>query len=152
MNRTSTSEQPTRPKWEIDERLERMISHDIRVAAESFSPVRWNGEAVPMLVPVRSLILPDNTQVGVLPVFFEGRLRQFERRIGVVCVSLDAPTLVEASVEGVVAYRGAAAVVVRGPATVCLAYPFRVERLPQDPDNYWEDVRIVAAQFRLPFP
>ncbi|MCZ7640441.1 MAG: hypothetical protein M5U12_32925 [Verrucomicrobia bacterium] len=34
------------------------------------------------------LILPDGSQPGAVPVFFEGRLREFERRIGVVVVSL----------------------------------------------------------------
>jgi hypothetical protein len=104
------------------------------------------------LVPVRELYLPDNTQAGGLPVFFEGRLRQFERQIGVVCVHLDAPTTAERATEGVVCFRGQAAILLRGPAVVELAFPFHVERLPDDPNNYWLDLRLPQAQFELTFP
>ena len=122
-----------------------------RVAAEAFFPVRWNGEVLPTAIPVRDLILPDNTQPGLLPVFFEGRLRRFERRIGVVFVTLDAPVAADASAEGMLFLRGMRAVLLRGPAVVQLAVPFRVERLPDNIANYWEDLRFPAAQFRLPF-
>ena len=120
------------------------------MAAESFFPIRWNGEVLPLAIPVRDLILPDNTLPGQLPVFFEGRLRRFERRIGVVFVTLEAPTAPR-STEGMVFLRGTAAVLLQGPAVVQLAVPFRVERLPDNRANYWEDLRFPAAQFRLPF-
>jgi len=139
-----------RPQWTIDLRLKRLLGQEVRVAAESFFPIRWNGEVLPAAIPVRDLILPDNTQPGLLPVFFEGRLRRFERRIGVVFVTLDAP-VAERSAEGMLFLRGMAAVLLRGPAVVQLAVPFRVERLPDDEANYWEDLRFPTAQFRLPF-
>jgi len=50
-----------RPPWTIDLRLERWLGQDVRVAAESFFPIRWNGEVLPLAIPVRDLILPDNT-------------------------------------------------------------------------------------------
>ena len=43
------------------------------------------------------------------------------------------------------------AVLLRGPALVQLAFPFQVERLPADEENYWRDVRIPRAQFEFPF-
>lgn len=104
---------------------------------------------LPTAIPVRDLILPDNTQPGLLPVFFEGPLRRFERRIGVVFATLDAP-VAERSAEGMLFLRGMAVILLHGPAVVPLAIPFRVERLP-DEANYWEDLRFPAAQFRLPF-
>ena len=53
--------------------------------------------------------------------------------------------------EGTVLVRGVPAVILRGPAIVRLAFPFRVEPRPADEANYWEDLRFPTAQFRLPF-
>lgn len=36
-------------------------------------------------------------------------------------------------------------------ATVKLAVPFKVERLPSEPDNYWSDLRLPCVQFTFPF-
>ena len=141
-----------RQKWAIDRALDGLISADIRVAAKAFSPTRWTGEEAARLLPVRQLILPDNSQPDGLPVFFEGRLRQFERQIGVVFAWLDPPTTQEETAEGVVCFRGQTTVIVRGPALVELAFPFQVERLPTDSENYWRDLRLPRAQFELPFP
>ena len=152
MQAMPTDEVLARKPWAIDLRLQQMVGRDVRAAVDAFSPVRWNGEAWPILSPVRDLILPDNSRVGNLAVFFEGRLRQFERRIGVVYVALDSPSSPDASVEGIVQFRRRQAVILRGPATVRLAYPFRVEPLPHDADNYWEDLRVPTAQFRLRLP
>jgi len=52
--------------------------------------------------------------------------------------------------DGLVQFRGTAAVVVQGPATVRLSFPFRVEPLPTDSVNYWEDLRGFRAQLQLP--
>jgi len=52
--------------------------------------------------------------------------------------------------EGTVLLPGVSAVLLRGPAIVRLAFPFRVEPLPAEV-NYWEDLRFPTAQFRLPF-
>ena len=141
-----------RRKWAIDCVLDGLISADIRVAARAFSPLRWTGETPPRMVPVRDLILPDNSQSAGLPVFFEGRFRRFERHIGVVLAWLDPPTTPDGTAEGVVCFRGHIIVIVRGPALVELAFPFQVERLPADPVNYWRDLRVPRAQFELPFP
>ncbi len=138
-----------RVKWEIDRTLNRLIGADVRVAARAFSPVPPNRQRSPRLISVRELFLPDNSQPGALPVFFEGCLRQFERRIGVVTVRLDAPALVDAAGEGAVFFRRRMAVVLRGPALVELASPFCVERLPEDTGNYWRDLRMPGVQFEL---
>ena len=53
--------------------------------------------------------------------------------------------------DGLLSFRGSTAVLVRGPAVVQLTFPFRVERLPADPDNYWRDLRMPRAQFELTF-
>jgi hypothetical protein len=67
MDASNTNAAATRPRWTIDDRLERLVGHDVRVAAEAFAPVRWNGEPALCLIPVRDLILPDNSQAaGVL--------------------------------------------------------------------------------------
>jgi hypothetical protein len=140
-----------RPRWDIDHTLEGLTGHDIRAAAKAFSPTPRNGEVPLRFIPVRDLFLPDNSQPAGLPVFFEGRLQHFERQIGVVFVRLDAPASVAASSEGTVFFRGHAAVILRGPAVLELAFPFHVERLPEDPDNYWRDLRVPRAQFEFPF-
>lgn len=95
-------------------------------------------------------ILPDNSWPGLLPGFFEGRLRQFDRRVGVVNVTLDAMDLLEPTADGGVRFGGAAALVLQGPATVRLSFPFRMEPLPTDPAKYWEDLRAFRAQLQLP--
>ena len=140
-----------RQQWEIDRTLERLRGEDVRVVAKSFSPPTRNGHPPLRFLPVRDLYLPDNSQPAGRPVFFEGRLLEFERQIGVVFVRLDAPAAVAASPEGAVLFRGKAAVILRGPAVLELAFPFHVERLPADPDNYWRDLRVPRAQFEFPF-
>ena len=149
MDPITTNGPTARRVWDIDRRLCPWVGRDVRIAVDAFSPARWEGDGLPLLSPVRDLILPDNSRVGSLPVFFEGRLRRFERRIGVVYVGLEAPTAPDASVEGIVLFRGALSVILRGPATVRCDYPFRVEPVPIGPLNYWEDLRIPTAQFRL---
>jgi hypothetical protein len=136
-----------RPKWQIDEVLEGLIGQDIRVAVESFSP---SGSSPRIFVASRNLVLPDNSRVDGLPLYFEGKLHQFVREIGVVHVDLEAPASQEHCAEGIVCFRGTTAAVLRGPATVRLAHPFRVERLPADPESYWADLRFPRAQFQLP--
>jgi hypothetical protein len=62
----------TRPKWEIDLVLERLVGEEIRVAARAFTPVRKPGEKPLALSPVRTLFLPDNSRPAGLPVFLRG--------------------------------------------------------------------------------
>jgi hypothetical protein len=139
-----------RLKWSIDHTLEAMLGEEVRVAAQSLAPplppnappLRW--------IPVQELYLPDNTQPGGLPVFFEGRLLEFERQIALVFVRLGAPSSAAFSAEGVVFFRGRAAVILHGPALVELAHPFQVERLPTNADNYWRDLHGPGAQFEFP--
>jgi hypothetical protein len=153
MDAMDTSCEPMqRPKWDVDRQLEGFLGEQVRVAAESFTPPRANGELWPRLIPVADLILPDNSSAGALPVYFEGRLEAFERRIGVVDVILSALTgLSESASEGITAFRGSTAVVLPGPARVRLAFPFLVERLPADDENYWRDLRGPRAQLEFPW-
>ncbi|HRZ35709.1 MAG TPA: hypothetical protein P5534_05020 [Candidatus Paceibacterota bacterium] len=143
-------ESTQRPKWQIDRLLESLIDRDIRVAAQAFSPTSWTGEGLPRLRPVRDLFLPDNSRPDSLPVFFEGRLRSFERTIGVVVVCLDSPTTPDPASEGTNLFRAETVVILRGPAVVQLAFPFHVERVPTDAENYWRDLRVPRAQFEFP--
>lgn len=143
--------QAHRHQWAIDRTLEGLLGQDVRAAAKSFAPALLNGAKTLRFLPVRDLYLPDNTQPAGLPVFFEGRLLEFERQIGVVFVRLDSPALPYTS-EGAVLFRGRAVVIVRGPAAVELTSPFQVERLPTDVDNYWRDLRLPCAQFEFGFP
>ena len=145
------TQQNHRPPWEVDRHLERLRGENVRVAAKSFSPAPGHGHAPLRLLPVRDLYLPDNSQPAGRPVFFEGRLLEFERQIGVVFVRLEAPTACAASAQGAVLFRGQAAVILRGPAVLELAFPFHIERMPSDPDNYWRDLRLPRAQFEFPF-
>ena len=139
-----------RPQWDVDRILAQLLGDYVRVAAKSFS-LRSLHDAAPLrFIPVRDLYLPDNSQPVGLLVFFEGKLLEFERQIGVVFVRLDAPALVTDSPDGTVFFRGKAAVILRGPAVLELAFPFHVEKLPDDPDNYWRDLRMPCAQFEFP--
>ena len=141
-----------RPRWEIDRLLDSLIGIDVRVAAKSFSPPPpAYVDKPPKLMPVRDLFLPDNSQPEWLSVFFEGQLQHYERQIGVVFVKLDAPALLETAIDGLVYFRGQTAIILRGPAVVELAFPFQVERLPADPENYWRDLRLPCAQFEFPY-
>jgi hypothetical protein len=140
-----------RPQWDIDRLLAGLIDANVRVAAKAFSPMPRNGKAAGRFVPVRNLYLPDNSRADGLPVFFEGRLGEFDRQIGVVFARLDAPTATDAASEGQVLFRGKTAVILRGPALVELAFPFQVERLPADAENYWRDFRSARVQFEFPF-
>ena len=141
-----------RPKWAIDRWLERLLGAEVRAAAKSFSLASCHDAAPLRFIPVRDLYLPDNSQPAGLPVFFEGRLLEFERQIGVVFVRLDAPALATDSPDGTVFFRGKAAVILRGPAALELAFPFHVEKLPNDPDNYWRDLHAPQAQFEFSSP
>jgi len=140
-----------RPRWDIDRLLDGLTGEAVRVAAKSFSPVPLNGATPRRFMPVRDLFLPDNSQPASVPVFFEGRLFQFERQIGVVSVHLDAPPWPHGASEGMLNFRGKTAVILHGPAVVELAFPFQVERLPADAENYWRDLRVPRAQFEFAF-
>jgi hypothetical protein len=139
-----------RPKWQIEELLDRLAGAEVRIAAEAFSPSGWDMKVPIGLIPVAELVLPNNRAAADLPVYFEGRLEQFTRRIGVVYVWLGPPGLSGESVEGMVYFRGRTVAILRGPAIVQLACPFQVEKLPSDPGNYWRDLHFPRVQFELP--
>ncbi len=144
-----SAHQTARPEWDIDRVLAALVGCDVRVAAEAFAPIGADGQPSPAFIGVQDLLLPDNTRPEGRPVFFEGKLRQFTRQIGVVHVWLDAPSGPTASAQGVIYFRGGSAVLVHGPAVVRLAFPFRVERLPCDEGNYLRDLRFARVQFDL---
>ena len=152
ITRTMSDGPTNRPRWQIDQVLDDLMGADIRVEAKSFSPLPWTVGKQPRLLPVGQLILPDNTPAVGFPVFFEGQLLSFERRIGMVVVALESPSTRDGISEGLNFFRGRTSVILRGPAVVELAFPFRVERLPLDPENYWRDLRQPRAQFEFPFP
>ena len=106
---------------------------------------------MPKLTSVRDLVLPDNTAARGLPVFFEGRLERWRRRIGVVHLWLSAPAERHRFGDGVLLFRGRSVVLLSGPATVELGVPFHVEALPATARNYWQDLRRPRVQFDLPF-
>lgn len=123
---------------------------DVRVAARNFSPRINAAKRVPPLLLVRELFLPDNTHPQGIPVFFEGNLKWFRRQIGVVIVCLDAPKFPDGACDGFVPFRGKLGAIVRGPTIVELDFPFLIERLPADSENYWRDLRLPRVQLKLP--
>ena len=145
-------ELPTRSTWPIDRLLESCLGAEIRILAKAFAPSPWNGRLPTGFRLVGDLYLPDNSQPGDLPVFFEGRLQCYERQIGVVFVGLESPSLPKRSPEGRVFLRGSSVVIIKGPAVVELAFPFQVERLHPDPSNYLRDRRHLGARFDPPSP
>lgn len=134
--------------WEIDTKLKSLVGCDVRVLARSFTP----GGLTPIpLQAVEHLLLPDQSQPELKPVYFEGNLLSFERRIGVVRVSLDAPILKETASDGHITFRGKLVVFIKGPAIVELESPLRIERLPANSENYWQDIKMPGAQFEFPW-
>ena len=139
-----------RPQWKIDQILQGLIGVDVRVAAESFSPVSRNRQTK-QIIDASNLILPDNHRAAGLPIYLEGRLEEFQRRIGLVYVRLGPPISRTITPDGIVVFRGMKAVILKGPANVKLAYPHFVERIPEDSENYWIDLRESRAQLKFPF-
>jgi hypothetical protein len=140
-----------RPKWDVDRRLEANVGQDVRVAAAAFRLINHLGAPGPRWISIKELILPDNREVADLPVFFEGKLESFIREAAIVTDQLGNPRCPRSPANGTVHFRGGCAAVLQGPAQVQLAYPFSVEKLPSDSDNYWEDLRRPMAQFAFSF-
>ena len=111
MDPTETAPLPPRPQWAIDRQLAGLVGCHLRGAVDSFSPPHWDGKCPSGLIQVKDLCLPDNLRPGSHPVFFEGRLRTFQRRIGVVFAALDAPAFPGRVADGVISFRGNLAVV-----------------------------------------
>jgi hypothetical protein len=76
--------------------------------------------------------------------FSKGKLESFVREAAVVTVMLREPQCSRSPTNGAVQFRGAQAAVLQGPAEVRLAYPFVVERLPDDPGNYWRELGLAG--------
>ena len=139
-----------KPTWEIDRVLQNLVGAQIRVGAETFAPFAQGRSVQERLTPASQLILPNNTPVDGQPVFFEGRLDQFSRQIGLVRVQLGPAEGFGA--QGMILFRGRGAVILPGPVVVQLSVPFHVERLPLGEGNYWRDLRLPCAQLLFNFP
>jgi hypothetical protein len=81
---TMGTELTKRPKWG-----DHLVGEEARVAARSFFSVPHNSDEALRFIHVRHLFLPDNSQPACRSVFFEGRLQQYGRHVGVVFVRLD---------------------------------------------------------------
>lgn len=138
--------QAERPRWEIDFKLQSLLGSPVRVAVDSFAPPGRPKD----FFPAQGLLLPENNRADGRCVYFEGVLRDYVRKVGVVYALLDS-VRIDNSAQGVTFFRGTQSAIVRGPATVKLSYPFRVEALPEDPANYWRDLRYPRCQFTFPF-
>ena len=66
-------------------------------------------------------------------------------------VELESPTTPKLAPEATVDFSSSTAVILHGPAVVELTFPFLVEKVPPDSDNYWRDLRFPGTQFELPF-
>jgi hypothetical protein len=140
-----------RQEWEIDRRLKALLGENVRVRVSSFLPGKATVNGSPP-VDVKTLRLPDNSTVDE-PLFLEGKLEDFQRRIGVVYVTLGLSTLPAGeAANGRVSFRGASAVVLQGPARVQLHPTLFVERIPSDPNVYWNHLTAPEAQLDLPMP
>lgn len=138
-----------RRRWEIDARLSALVGRPVRVGARAFAPQGWTRTENRDLITAAQLILTDGS-TAVLPLLFEGRLLDYVRRIAVVHVRLDGLDSNECGGDGVVAFRGATATILRGPALVELAFPFFAEALPLDASNYFADRQAARCQLLLP--
>lgn len=138
-----------RKQWPIDKRLFSLIGAPIRASISEFSPIITSGQSRPF-ISICNLVLPDNSKANERLVFYEGILESFERRIGVVILTLGSLAHVNAG-EGVRFFRGKTAAFLHGAVTVKLAYPFQIELLPKDESNYWHDQRKAIAQLNFPF-
>ena len=143
------NENTEKPTWEIDRVLQSLVGAQIRVGAEAFAPFAQGRVIQEHLTPASQLILPDNTPVDGQPVFFEGRLEQFNRQIGLVRVQLGPAERFGA--QGMILFRERSVVILPGPAVVQLSVPFHIERLPTGEENYWRDLRLPCAQLLFNF-
>ena len=130
--------------FEIEASLKALEGCTVRVQGRRFSA---DGRTFSF---VKDFVLPNGFRCGSLPVFFEGVLRSFERRIGVFLVELGERPIDESASDGIFAFRGELSVIVKGPVIVELEFPFYVERLPKDAENYWRDLRLPIAQLEFP--
>jgi hypothetical protein len=136
--------------WDIDKRLESLKGCAVRVRAELVLPKGWHGKPLACPIDGGNLVLPDGTRVDRDPIYVEGILTGFRRSIAVVQVELGEPPI-GGTADGRISFRGRTAVFLRGPATVQLAHPFTVERIPIHPQAYWEHLRRIDGQFELKF-
>lgn len=138
-----------RPQWEIDKRLESLLDKNIRVRAHAFCPPHWNGE-MSQVIEASALLLPDNTTVGDGELYLEGRLLAFRREVAIVFVFLGRPDAAGDTANGRMVYRGKAAIILPGPATVQLHQDQFIEMIPTDGRLYWSHLGATGPQFNLP--
>jgi hypothetical protein len=131
--------------FEIEQTLSTLVGQTIRVQVHRFSP---DGR---IFTPTSELVFPNGTRAENVSVFFEGELHAFERRIGVILVALGENTVCGHAEDGLFTLRTKLAGIVSGPAVVEMAFPFRLEHVPRDEENYWGDIRFPSFQFELPF-
>jgi hypothetical protein len=128
---------------EIESKLVSLIGAQVRIQARRFSP---DGR---IFTFSKDLVFPNGLRADNVPVFFEGELTSFERRIGVFIAVLGTQSLSSSAGDGLLTLRGKLSAIIAGPAIVELEYPFHVERIPSNAVNYWGDIRLPAFQFEL---
>jgi hypothetical protein len=121
------------------------------MASAAFSPGRWAEENPCRFISPRELILPNNALATGLPLYFEGRLQDLVREIGFVHVHLELLASAERLAEGVVCFQAAQDGILRGPATVKLAYSFHVEKLPPTPPITGATSSLPASNSSCPY-
>lgn len=147
---STRSEATRRPNRQIDRVLRRPVGQQVGGTASSFCPALGNGEHPWCLILVREILFPDNTQPASLPVYLEGRLTQYWRRLEVVYACLESSTSAPFSAEGMALFRASLAAILTGPALMELVFPFKVEKLPGGSNNYGRDLHLHRAQFAPP--
>jgi hypothetical protein len=140
-----------RTKWEIDTRLEALLGENVRVRAKAFAPIPGGSGPPPPLIEASSLILPDGTRLN-RPLYIEGKLQNFDRRVSVVFVILESIDAFGDRANGPILFRGHQAEIFQAPAAVKLSIPHFVERIPQHPITYWHHIQLSDLQLPLPFP
>jgi hypothetical protein len=144
--------QDQKVEWKIDRVLKSLSGKDVRVLGRSFLPGSEGTRREKLaFISTDDLFLPDNQRTDGFPVLFEGRLEWFERRVGVVFVGLNSSDFLDSVSDGFTPFRGKLAVIIRGPVIVELKFPFSIELLPFEAENYWRDLRFPSAQLEFPF-
>ena len=77
-------------QWTIGLRLEQLLGPEVRVTAESFLLIRWNGGVLPTAIPVREPILPDQVPPNRFTVLLGDRPHRSRRHTHQLLVTLGA--------------------------------------------------------------
>jgi hypothetical protein len=79
-----------RPQWTTGLRLQQLLGPEVGVTAKSFFAIRRNGGVLPTAIPVRELILPDDTAPRQLTVLLRDRPHRSGRHTPHLLVTLGA--------------------------------------------------------------